>query len=361
MYIYKHFIHENAAPKGAKRIGVYRGDERICTVPLGRLAPVEKEPLYSFGLLSDLHILYFTSDIFQQIPKFDNALTLFENNGCSFCVVCGDLTNTGFYLRADEGTAGTEVIDKRQMENYKGICDKHTIPVYEICGNHESYYDMPITKNLDLLGTYTGKDVLSYTVEQGNDLFIFCGQNRMLQVMSDDDFTWLSNILAENKDKRCFVFIHSFIDKDSGNPLNIQKNSIFNYQTTTNSASNKESFIRLMASYKNSVVFHGHSHMKFESQEFDASANYTEKNGFRSVHIPSCGSPRDIDFETMKSKDDLSASQGYIVDVYDDCIVLNGLDFVNEKPVPLGTYKLDTALKTVEADTFTDDTGIIVT
>ena len=35
-------------------------------------------------------------------------------------------------------------------------------------------------------------------------------------------------------------------------------------------------------------------------------------------------------------------AQGYIADVYDDCIVLNGMDFVTETPVPLGVYKIDT-------------------
>jgi hypothetical protein len=35
-------------------------------------------------------------------------------------------------------------------------------------------------------------------------------------------------------------------------------------------------------------------------------------------------------------------SQGYIVDVYDDCIVLNGVDMINQKPLPIGTYKIDT-------------------
>jgi hypothetical protein len=39
-------------------------------------------------------------------------------------------------------------------------------------------------------------------------------------------------------------------------------------------------------------------------------------------------------------------SQGYIVDVYDDCIVLNGMDFISNKPIPLGVYKIDTILPT---------------
>ena len=38
MYKYNHFIPQNIAPKGAKSIGVYDGNKKICTIPLGRMA-----------------------------------------------------------------------------------------------------------------------------------------------------------------------------------------------------------------------------------------------------------------------------------------------------------------------------------
>ena len=345
-YVYRHFIPQNIAPKGAKRIGVYNADgEKICTIPLGRMTPPNKEPLYSFGILSDIHIHFNPYVAWQPIPKFDNALTYFESIGCAFCVACGDLTNTGFYLRTNESVAGTEYLDEQQFAKYKEICDKHTIPVYELMGNHESYYAMPITNNLDKLETYTGKGVLSYTVTQGNDLFILCGQPRDAAVMSDDDFTWLGETLESNKDNRCFVFIHSQIDdnveggvEDSGNPAFARENSIFGYWGATKTAN----FINLMKQYPNAILFHGHTHIMFEAQEFDDDANFSTENGFKSVHVPSLGSPRrpisaDGTWTAAESE-----SQGYIVDVYDDCIVLNGMDFVNGEYVPLGVYKIDT-------------------
>lgn len=346
-YVYKHFIPQNIAPKGVKSIGVYNGDgEKVTNIPLGRMTPPKTEPLYSFGVISDLHLYPIAAVVWKPETKFDNALTYFENQGCAFCVACGDLTNTGFYLRTNESTPGTEVLDERQMAKYKEICDKHTIPVYELCGNHESYYDMPITNNLDLLETYTGKGVLSYTVEQGNDLFILCGQNRMLRVMSDEDFAWLGETLEANKDKRCFVFVHSHIDdnveggvEDSGNPCYARENSIFGYWGAAKTAN----FINLMKRYPNTILFHGHSHIKFEAQEFDKAANFSNENGFKSVHVPSSGAPRTlVDASgTWVAAD--SESQGYIVDVYDDCIVLNGMDLINHKCVPLGVYKINTA------------------
>ena len=345
-YKYKHFIPQNTAPSGATEIGVYNASgEKVASIPLGRMTPPAKEKLYSFGIVSDIHVVDNPYVAWQPIPKFDNALMHFENQNCALCIVCGDLTNTGFYRRTDESDASTTYLDEAQFAKYKEICDKHTIPVYEICGNHESYYGMPITNNLPLLETYTGKGVLSYIVTQGNDLFILCGQPKDAAVMSDEDFTWLSETLETNKDKRCFVFVHSHIDdnveggiEDSGNPCYARENSIFGYWGATK----RTNFINLMKQYPNTILFHGHTHIKFQAQEFDKDANYSEENGFKSVHVPSSGAPRTLISAdgTWEAAD--SESQGYIVDVYDDCIVLNGWDFVGNECVPLGTFKIDT-------------------
>ena len=345
-YKYTHFIPQNVAPVGAKKIGVYNSKgEKIADIALGNLKPPTENKLYSFGILSDLHLYPIAAVAWTPETKFDNALTYFENRGCAFCVVCGDLTQTGFYLRTDENTAGTEVLDERQMAKYKEILDKHTISVYELCGNHESYYDVPITNSLGLWEKYTGNSVLSYTMEQGDDVFIFVSQSRMLHVMSDEDFTWLGNTLEANKDKRCFVFIHSHIDdnkdggvEDSGNPAFARENSIFGYWGATKTAN----FINLMKQYPNTLLFHGHTHIKFEAQIFDKQANYSEENGFKSVHIPSSGTPRELTSTDGTWVTKYSESQGYIVDVYDDCIVLNGMDLINNQYVPLGVYKINT-------------------
>lgn len=345
-YVYRHFITQNTAPNGAKRIVVHDSNgNKVCAIPLGGLTPPTGNPLYSFGIVSDLHISHNTAVAWQPIPKFNNALTLFENHGCAFCIATGDLTNTGFYRRTVETDASTTYLDETQFTKYKEVCDAHTIPVYELCGNHESYYGMPVTNNLDKLNTYTGKNVLSYTVAQGNDLFILCGQPRDAAVMSDEDFTWLGTTLEANKDKRCFVFVHSHIDdnveggvEDSGNPAFARENSIFGYWGATKTAN----FINLMKKYPNAILFHGHTHIMFEAQKFDPQANYSEENGFKSVHIPSLGSPRTLISANGTWRAAESESQGYIVDVYADCIVLNGWDFAGNKPVPLGTYKIDT-------------------
>ena len=357
MYEYRHFITENIAPCGAKSIVVYDSNNtKVCSIPLGRLKPSVGEKLYSFGLISDTH-LWKTETTWRGNWKLDNALNHFATEGCSFCVISGDITETGFYMKKnDNDTTETPFVEDDQFALYKGICDKYNIPVYELCGNHESYYGQPITRNLDRLETYTGKGELLYTVTHGNDVFILIGQPKDAWVMSDTDLQLFYETLEENRNKRCFVFIHSHFPFDSGAPLITTNNTIFN----TWGATKTDVFKRLMAHYKNTILFHGHTHEMFESQESDKSATYTKKNGFHSFNIPSLGKPKYTDTNGVRTtKND--ESQGYIVDVYADFVVLNGIDFIRKNIVPIGTFKIDTTLQTIEANTFTDSTGTITT
>jgi predicted phosphodiesterase len=332
-YVYRHFIPQNTAPSGAQKIGVYDSNgKKVLSVPLGGLTPPKESKLYSFGLISDIHIYPIAAVAWTPEVKFNNALSYFENKGCAFCVHCGDFTQTGLFRENDKVN-----IDTQQFAKYKEICDAHNIPVYGVCGNHESIYGVPITNNLAELKQYTGTD-LYYTIEQGNDLFIFIGQPNYNKVMGDDALTWLQTTLADNVNRRCFVFIHSYIEEDSGDAVDYRENSVFDDWGTTKT----EAFMDLMRQYPNAILFHGHSHIKFECQEYDLNATYTERNGFKSVHVPSVGKPRDINMTTGETPEDNNGSQGYIVDVYADCIVLNGWDFVNNQYVPLGVYKIAT-------------------
>ena len=364
-YKYTHFIPQNIAPKGANKIVVYNSKgEKITDIPLGGLTPPNKDKLYSFGLVSDVHIAVNadSADNWRPRTKFDNALTYFENSGCALCCVCGDLTQTGFYIRTAEKDDNTSSFDTRQLKAYKDICDAHpNLPVYEIAGNHESYYNStsgnniisrPLFEHLTEWETYTGKNVLHYMVEYQNDIFIFCGHPRGGTPMTDETyeeygiesaFKFLSDILSANSNKRCFVFVHPLWNDDSGD---VHVNGKGLYATSGSGGAVLSSWSKgtdlknLLKQYPKAVLFHGHTHIKFEEQEKDKSLNYTKKNGFHSVHVPSLGRPRDIiDNKLVYAP---SESQGYIVDVYDDCIVLNGMDFINNRPVPLGTFKIDT-------------------
>ena len=62
-------------------------------------------------------------------------------------------------------------------------------------------------------------------------------------------------------------------------------------------------------------------------------------------------------------------SLGYLVDVYEDCVVLRARDFgvvgnntmINPQWLPIATYKIDTTIQSVEENTFVDTSGVITT
>lgn len=330
---YKDFIPENVALPNTRRIGIYDSNgNRVGFIPLGSLTPPTiSRKKYSFGALSDVHIVYETA-----ASDFQKALTYLNDDvDVAFACICGDLT--------DNGTA-------EQLAQYKAVVDAYT-PVFSIYpsgGNHENYSMQPT-----LLEQYTGKP-LYYSFEHENDVFIMCG---CYSWSNDGIFTaeylqWVYETLESNRNKRCFIFEHVFPWGDSGNPGGHYSFDMF-------SGTKGSVFQSLLRHYKNTVFFHGHSHTKFELQAVDKKANYSDALGYRSVHIPSLAVPRDIVNNALSNI--YADSEGYVVDVYADGIHLRGRDFVKGEFLPIASYWLDTTLQTIPANTYTDSTGTIKT
>jgi predicted phosphodiesterase len=325
------FIPQNIALPTAGRIGIYNEKgNRVGFIPLNTLTPPSKNrKLYSFGAVSDVHIVYETAP-----EDFQAALTyLNEREDVEFICICGDLT--------DNGTA-------EQLAQYKAIVDEYSAntPIYAIAGNHEKYSTQPT-----LLQQYTGRP-LYYSFEHGNDVYLMLGCYAWADdgVFTPDYLQWVYETLEVNRNKRCFVFQHVFPWNDSGNACELYPHDMF--------AGTKGSvFQSLLRHYKNTVFFHGHSHLKFYLQQLDETANYSEVQGYRSVHIPSLSVPRDRGDGTFISA--TADSEGYVVDVYENGIHLRGRDFVKGEFLPIASYWLDTTLQTIPAGTYTDPTEII--
>lgn len=350
MYKYRHFIPENTAPTGAKKIGVYNSTgERVCCIPLGMLHSHVGEKRYSFCALADVHITYDTAN-----EDFQRALAYAEAN-CAFTCVAGDLTSQGSI--------------ESQFADYKSIVDNYspTKTVYSITGNHE-HYNGYSDKYLE---KYTGQP-LYYSFTKGNDVFVMVGHYGSYgdsgwlasEMVSSEELQWLYETLEANRNKRCFVFTHVLPHENGvGNPNNLYVTAGKPLLWHINDGSIGQAFISLLKHYKNTILFHGHSHTRFWLQEIDKKANYSNADGYKSIHIPSLAVPRDPNGASLT--DIYAESEGYIVDVYDNCIVLNGRDFIDNDSdghwLPIATYKIDTTLQNVEAGTFTDSTGTIKT
>lgn len=337
---YKYFIPQNVALLDTRRIGIYdENGNRVGQIPLDTLTPptVEKR-LYSFGALSDIHLTYTTGE-----SDFINALKYFnEENKVEFICISGDLATVG----TDSNLSKFTVL----RDNYSP-----NTPIYVSAGNHDaldanSEFRQDTEVSSSML-THTGKP-LYYSVEYGNDVYIFVGVCQ--GTFSQSELQWLYETLETNRNKRCFLFQHVFAFEGCGNvfglySLNLTNNTMF------------EVFKSLLQHYPNIIWFHGHSHTMFHGQEFGVMANYDKVFGCHSVHIPSCAIPRtdaDGDFEFQV---EYQESEGYVVDVYEDGIHLRGRDFVKGEFLPIASYWLDTTLQTVAAGTYTDPTGTITT
>lgn len=379
MYKYTHFIPENIAPVGTEKIGVYNGaGTKVYDIPLGNLASPLATKLYSFCALSDTHI--YEEEYPTSTEDFARALTYASAN-CAFTCISGDLVEN----------ATTE----SQLVTYKGIVDANCngMPVYAIAGNHENYsysaqnylekytgYPLYYSLGMNAQGLCVDRDVNQTPKEYGtnvSDVFIMVGHYgywhdgnwQSDEFVSTEELQWLYETLEANRNKRCFIFNHTLpIAHGVGDPCGLYgENSGASQIWNVNDGGIGQAYINLLRHYKNTILFHGHSHTRFELQELDPKANYSNADGYRSVHIPSLAVPRDKDPDgDPKPLEDLFAeSEGYIVDVYDGFIVLNGRDFVDSDAdgheLAIATYKIDTALQTVEANTFTDSTGTITT
>lgn len=332
---YKDFIPENVAPKDARRIGIYNDHgNRVGQIPLDSLTfPDAGAKLYSFGMLSDVHTGQSTStaDL--------TAALQYLSAETDFICISGDLVHDGN--------------NTSQWTEYKSTVDAHaTVPVYACTGNHDGYNASLET----LIESYTGHP-LYYTITQGNDVFVFvgCRSDSNGSLFTSAELTWLSDTLAANANKRVFLFQHVRPDDACGNALGIYKYDAWGGTEAT-------TFENLLRQYPNIVFFHGHSHLKFDLQQYSDIANIDKHFGCWSVHVPSISVPRGPVSAVDTTRVELySESEGYVVDVYKTGIHLRGRDFVKGEFLPIASYWLDTTLQTVEAGTYTDPTGTITT
>ena len=303
--------------------------------------PVPSRRLYRFAALSDVHIDDDTS-----VSDLQTALIYLNNTECvAFTCLCGDLTKNG---------------SDTQLAQCKSIIDEHSpnTPVYAITGNHEG-----ITANIESrIAAYTGHP-LYYSFTYGDDVFIMVGviggdsySNSV--VFADGELDWLENTLKANEGKRCFVFQHIFAGV-TNEPVCGNANGLYTNWCWHNSAECVR-FENLMKQY-GAIWFHGHSHLRFSLQSRADYANYSNVDGYHSIHIPSLTVPRDDENNDGSYENIFGGSEGYVVDVYEDGIHLRGRDFVKGEFLPIASYWLDTTLQTVAAGTYTDDTGTIVT
>lgn len=265
--------------------------------------------MYSFGVVSDIHMGYFNGS-----NDFDNAMQYFDGK-VDFVCCSGDIRSSTY-----------SASDATELIIYKNIIDNYSFPTYTCTGNH----DMACSENV--WKENTGCD-RNFVIEHQNDVFIFASLDiETFSSTSDNPYAqtlvWLEQQLDRYSGCRIFLFMHypptSYSGLTSGQ-----------YYGFSQSSTEDDTLITLLNRTKNVTMFHGHTHYSFECEGYIDTMNvYRFNNTHVSlIHVPSTAYCKNKDGEN-----ETDVSQGYLVDVYENGFVINGVDFAEEKILEDYTY-----------------------
>lgn len=353
----------------------------------------EGQLLYSIGVLSDLHLNVSSNDKYtdKSEAKFKNALQFLNEYGCDYTFISGDITDNGTNsefakyveirdqykgdMQVFASTGNHEASSSKTYSNKITESNCIAYNIYNKIGNHYFYYiENGKYTYWDLSeGHYTTDSAETITIEDPsiilpeNDVYIF------LSILGDanngafwnESLQWIYETFEKNKDKRCFVFEHNRAEYAEDIVNGVMTNDIYSSYVSGNQTGlylkpmwrhgnvfpTTHTLESLFAHYTNIVWFHGHSHHSadtskyvgypgysvgnvdshfgnaYESSNPSASANNTKWTW--SVHVPSVVEIREVvDGALYRNK---NYSEGLIVDVYKNKIVLKYITFTNDK------------------------------
>ena len=344
-----------AIPDGAQSILIRNSaDKSAGTLALPQNKWAGGDMTYSFGTLSDVHFNRYNESGTGDDAEitFPAALDFFADFDVSMVAMSGDLSKNG---------------EESAYRKFNEIASRYDFPVYTCKGNHDCYpmYRLENWQKYINPGVYgenkkesvvtvadNGLDFVLCGKETGGDVFIFLSQTGgyyglpFLRILSDAQLDWLETQLETYKNQRVFLYFHTFLLAESGNPLmgegNLLTRSLSFYPLFYSfGAKDEKRFRSLMETYKNVVFFNGHSHWAHYLQSINPSLNITDYNGQTAtmIHVSSVTSPRISNHTTLLwTSDTMQRSEGYLVYVYDDHLVVTACDFLQNQMLAYATY-----------------------
>jgi predicted phosphodiesterase len=146
---------------------------------------------FSFIVLSDVHITG------KDAGKLDRFAEIIKNNGDSFAVIIGDITQSG---------------KKEELETFIHIAETFNVPCYPVIGNHDVYFGNWEKAWKKKIGSST------YKIDVGNTTLIMLDTANAS--FGEKQFNWLKKQL-NTPDSHTFVFSHANLFTDSA--LDIQQ------------------------------------------------------------------------------------------------------------------------------------------
>ena len=330
------FIKLNLIPIEASRIVAIKDNVIKASFNIPSNKRITDSKKLSFGLISDMHVDGSGGSSSEANDDFVRALKYFDSKQVDMNILTGDAVNNGL------------LVDLEKFKSLKG--SSTNVPLYVCRGNHDTYNDC----NVDNFTNYIEENGLHFEKEIKGDKYLFIGLNAedFTNPFRRDSMEWLKTKLEEYKNQRVFLMQHVFVG-ETGNIAGLYPHSD-GFDMTEGTCSKE--FVDLVSKYRNVIMFTGHSHLDFELQRLGENANVAlrTKTLCHRVHTPSTSKPRKNDSNTEDIPDNTytyrEGSQGYLVDVYDDYIVLHGIDFKKGLLLPYAQYILDTTPILIEDD-----------
>ena len=308
------------------------------------------DALYTFGAISDVQLdNQSTSRYPYDESHFAKALETLALRGVDFTVSSGDTVND------QNGNASYAA----EYKTYQQILadSSYSAPIYECLGNHDvgtkwdkngNYYNnnAPFIKATGLDSKKStinaGKPYFEVTEPKTGDHFIFMALEGGFYTNKGTQFSkaqldWLEGLLKKynNDGKNIFIIEHANVEGwGSGD----KPSAPYYYDLgLVKTNSDVARFIKLMETYKDCVIITGHTHL-----ELSAQYNYSDNNGTSAVmmHNSAIGGVRYINDSGNVQRDPAISglSEGYIVEVYEDCILFNGINMHRNEIMPQCSY-----------------------
>lgn len=339
----------------------------VYSIPASKQLPYKsRDAFYTFGSISDVQLAndsYGEGRYPYDETHLAAAFETLAKRDVDFTVSSGDTVN-------DQNGNQTYAAEYKRYQ--KILADSsYVMPIYEAIGNHDvaTVWKGSSKTNFDafIKGTGLDSDINTINSSKGyyeitepntGDHFIFMAMEGAFYTNQNTQFSsaqldWLEGLLKKysGDGKNIFIMEHANIAGwGSGDKLT----SPYYYDLGLNKSSSDVSrFIKLMETYKECVIITGHTHL-----ELSAQYNYSDNNGTSSVmmHNSAVGGVRRLINGSVNRSPVLGLSEGYIVEVYKDSILFNGINLYSNEIMPLCSYIIpfDTTL----ADTPTEPTTV---
>ncbi len=295
------------------------------------------ELLYTFTSLSDLHIDE-RAKVWWVNAKTNlrSALQISAERQSDYVVVSGDCVTCS--TLDEEWSSYERILSQSDFVN----------PIWECIGNHELKDDVPTGLEKYIRGTGTdgsrsSTPYYSMIEEKTGDLFIFMCLELSKDpnndaVFSDPQLAWARTLIEQNYTSRNIFLVEHAPIRSYGAGDDID-NPHYGGLMDGDKGTNKQ-FKKILQDFPNIIFVSGHTHL-----DFDENYNYFNDNGHacHMIHNPSVGGTSKIIDGSMSYIEEGYGSQGYIVQVFENEVVFNGLDVRTNLYYPQYSYVMEGA------------------